>query len=72
MHLSSTPPPELSAHGWWIRFSGPARYAVVTVQIQQRFNGGFVDVDIVGHRDTPEKLYTNLASVSCSVLGRDA
>jgi hypothetical protein len=112
VHESSTPPPEMSGHGWWIRFSGPARQAVVTVQIQQMFDGGFVnvgrrgrarirpgggrgrrvtararchhykggrytyrsvvDTDIVGHRDTPEKLYTNWATTSCSALGKDA
>jgi hypothetical protein len=99
------------AHGWWIRFSGPARWAWVTVQIQQRVHGGFVsvgtrgrtrvkprnrggrrvtargrchhyrgrtyyyrslvDVDIIGHKDTPEKLYTPIVSSPCSVLGRD-
>ncbi len=43
-HVSSTPPPEMSAHGWWVRFSGPATRAKVTIQLQQRTGGGYVNV----------------------------
>lgn len=112
VHVSSTPPPPTSAHGWWRRITGPAQFARVTVQIQQRYKGGFVnvgrcdvrgvrsgggagrratararchhyrggrfiyrsvvDVDLLGHRDTPEKLRTDIVVSGCSVLGRDA
>jgi hypothetical protein len=47
VHLSSTPPPAMSAHGWWRRISGPATQARVTVQIQQHW-GGWVSVGSPG------------------------
>jgi hypothetical protein len=111
VHESSTPPPEMSAHAWWLRISGPATLARVTVQIQQYYKGGWVsvgrrgvgivrsgggagnrvtararchhykggihrywsvvDVDLLGHRDTPEKLNTPPVTSRCSYLGRD-
>lgn len=47
VHVSSTPPPAMSAHGWWRRISGPATTARVTVQIQQHW-GGWVSVGAPG------------------------
>lgn len=30
-----------------------------------------VDVDLIGHKDTPEKLTTPMVTSTCSYLGRD-
>lgn len=34
VHISSTPPRTASAHGWWIKYSGPGSTAKVTVLLQ--------------------------------------
>lgn len=44
VHISSTPPAAASAHGWWVRLSGPGRTATVTVELQ--------NLDYFGHWHT--------------------
>ncbi|MFE3140694.1 hypothetical protein [Streptomyces scopuliridis] len=34
VHVSSTPPPTASAHGWWKKVSGPGDKARVTIDLQ--------------------------------------
>ncbi len=36
VHVSSTPPPTASGHGWWKKISGPGTKAKVTVTLQAR------------------------------------
>lgn len=49
VHYSSNAPQAMSGHGWWVRHSGPATTAQVTIQIQQHW-GGWVNVGPEGHK----------------------
>ncbi|WP_300011905.1 hypothetical protein [Pseudonocardia sp.] len=50
VHLSRTPPPTASGHGWWLRGSSDAELADVTVQLQVLNNGNWVDVGPPGRK----------------------
>jgi hypothetical protein len=39
VHVSSTPPPTASGHGWWVKVSGPGTTAKVTVWLQSNWAG---------------------------------
>jgi hypothetical protein len=52
-HLSSTPPPTMSAHGWWVLVKGKATRAMVTVQLQQKKGSGWVNVGTPGRKIVP-------------------
>jgi hypothetical protein len=72
VHVSSTPPPTASGHGWWKKISGPGTKAKVTVTLQARPYGasGWRDVATgsktvksgggAGKRATARKTCTNL------------
>ena len=48
VHISSTPPPTASGHGWWERIDNEAIEAVVTVQLQINRAGLWLDVGSPG------------------------
>jgi hypothetical protein len=72
VHVSSTPPPTASGHGWWKKISGPGTKAKVTVTLQARPAGTSTWHDVAtgsktvksgggsGKRATARKTCTNL------------
>jgi hypothetical protein len=48
VHISSTPPRSASAHGWWTYPTKTEQVADVSVQLQVRRGGTWVDVGVAG------------------------
>lgn len=48
VHISSTPPPTASAHGWWERGSAKATHADVTIRLQIKEGNSWVYVGSTG------------------------
>ena len=48
VHISRTPPRAASAHGWWERIDNEAPLALVTVQLQIKRLGPWLDVGAPG------------------------
>jgi hypothetical protein len=50
VHLSSSPPRAVSAHGWWVRIDNEAPLALVSVQLQIKRAGLWLDVGSAGSK----------------------
>ncbi len=53
VHISSTPPPTASAHGWWERGSAKATRADVTIRLQIKKGNSWVYVGSTGKKRVP-------------------
>ncbi|WEV25720.1 hypothetical protein OYE22_11290 [Streptomyces sp. 71268] len=45
VHISGSAPRAVSAHGWWKRKSGPAKYAKVTIELQAHAGAKWKTID---------------------------